>query len=60
MKRLIAIASVLMFAFALGACNTMKGMGKDIERGGEKVQGAATDVQKGGSSSGSGSSDTGG
>ena len=34
------IAMVLMAFFAAG-CNTMAGAGKDIERGGEKVQGAA-------------------
>mgnify|MGYP002663147075 CR=1 FL=1 len=28
-------------AFTLGACNTVQGMGKDIERGGEKIQKAA-------------------
>jgi entericidin B len=31
-----AIATVL-----LTACNTMEGAGRDIERGGEKIQGAA-------------------
>jgi entericidin B len=35
-----------LFAFALVAiftagCNTMAGAGKDIERGGEKIQGSA-------------------
>ena len=34
------VAVVLMAVFA-GGCNTMAGAGKDIERGGEKVQGAA-------------------
>jgi predicted small secreted protein len=28
-------------ALMLAACNTMQGAGKDIERGGEKIQGAA-------------------
>jgi predicted small secreted protein len=28
-------------AIFAGGCNTMAGAGKDIERGGEKVQGAA-------------------
>ena len=31
---------LLLAAFAAG-CNTMSGAGKDIERGGEKIQGAA-------------------
>lgn len=34
------IAACLLAFFATG-CNTMAGAGKDIERGGEKVQGAA-------------------
>ncbi|MGZ8154681.1 MAG: entericidin A/B family lipoprotein [Burkholderiales bacterium] len=34
---LIAIALIGLFA----GCNTMSGAGKDIERGGEKIQGAA-------------------
>lgn len=29
------------FAFGLGACNTMKGVGKDTERAGEKIQAEA-------------------
>ncbi|WP_442946079.1 entericidin A/B family lipoprotein [Noviherbaspirillum sp. Root189] len=30
-----------MVTIGLSACNTMSGLGKDVERGGEKVQGAA-------------------
>lgn len=41
MKKIISVLSILMFTFGLSACNTMKGLGKDVERGGEKVQGAA-------------------
>lgn len=41
MKKIISVLSLVMFAFSLTACNTMAGAGKDIERGGEKVQGAA-------------------
>jgi entericidin B len=33
-------AVVLLAAFTAG-CNTMAGAGKDVERGGEKIQGAA-------------------
>lgn len=39
LKKLSVIA--LLAAFFLGGCNTMAGAGKDIERGGEKVQDAA-------------------
>jgi predicted small secreted protein len=45
-----------MISFGLVACNTMRGFGQDVERGGEKVQGAATKSQQGSSSSGSSSS----
>jgi len=41
MKKIISVLSMMMFAFSLSACNTMKGLGQDVERGGEKVQGAA-------------------
>jgi predicted small secreted protein len=33
--------AVVLLAFFATACNTMQGAGKDIERGGEKIQGAA-------------------
>ena len=35
------LIAVLIASFALTACNTMEGFGKDIEKGGEKIQGAA-------------------
>jgi len=41
MKKLISILGILAFGLSLSACNTMKGFGQDVERGGEKVQGAA-------------------
>jgi predicted small secreted protein len=37
MKKLAALL-VLLYIGALAGCNTFEGMGKDIERGGEKVQ----------------------
>lgn len=46
MKKLIATLGILMFAVGLTGCNTFRGMGQDVERGGEKVQDAATDTQK--------------
>jgi entericidin B len=39
-KKLLALTAALA-ALLLSACNTMQGAGKDIERGGEKVQDAA-------------------
>ena len=37
MKRLIALALAATYVLISG-CNTVQGAGKDIERGGEKVQ----------------------
>ena len=45
MKKLTALALVLIYATLLG-CNTMHGVGKDIERGGEKIQGEAREQQQ--------------
>lgn len=47
MKKIVTVVGMIMFTLTLGACNTMKGMGKDVERGGEKVQEKATEVQTG-------------
>ena len=37
-KRILAILMMLGFLGALAGCNTMHGLGQDIERGGEKMQ----------------------
>ncbi len=44
MKAILAL--IIAASFVLGGCNTIAGAGKDIERGGEKVQDTAKDVQK--------------
>lgn len=44
MKTLLALLTSSVFV-VLAGCNTVAGAGKDIERGGEKVQDAAQDVQ---------------
>lgn len=46
MSKLISILGILMVSLSLSACNTMKGMGEDVERGGEKMQGAAERQQQ--------------
>lgn len=46
MNKLFSVLSVIALASTLAACNTISGAGKDIERGGEHVQGAAKNVQK--------------
>jgi len=35
------LALMLGVSFVLSGCNTIEGAGKDIERGGEKIQNAA-------------------
>ena len=44
-KKLIALILFISLG-GLAGCNTMQGVGKDVERGGEKVQDAAKDVQR--------------
>jgi entericidin B len=39
--KLVYLLVAAAFGLSLTACNTMAGMGKDIEKGGEKVQDAA-------------------
>ncbi|WP_110650565.1 entericidin A/B family lipoprotein [Salinicola peritrichatus] len=41
MKRWVRVLLAGCLMLALSACNTMHGLGKDIERGGEKIQNAA-------------------
>lgn len=45
MKKLAALFLMLIIG-VLAGCNTMQGLGKDIERGGEKLQGTAKDTQQ--------------
>jgi predicted small secreted protein len=40
MRKLVALMMVLAMG-VLAGCNTMEGLGKDVQRGGEKVEGAA-------------------
>lgn len=46
MKKVLAIMSLIGFSFVLVGCNTINGIGKDVERGGEKVQDTAKETQK--------------
>jgi entericidin A len=39
MKRLIA--AIIGSAFLLGACNTMEGFGRDVEKTGDKIEKSA-------------------
>ncbi len=42
MKRVIAAFLFVLVACMLTACNTVNGFGKDVEKVGEKMQGAST------------------
>lgn len=46
MKRLMLALVMVAIAGAGAACNTVRGMGQDVERAGEKTQDAAENVQK--------------
>ena len=50
MARKVLAVLVMLGVFgtlsAISGCNTVAGAGKDIERGGEKVQDTAKDVQR--------------
>ena len=46
MKNLLATITLIFVTGVLAGCNTIQGAGKDTERGGEKIQDTARDVQK--------------
>ena len=46
LKKIMVVAVMFGMLGALSACNTVAGVGKDVESGGEKVKDAAQDVQK--------------
>ena len=41
MKKLMAVIALIFAAGVITGCNTVEGMGKDIERGGQKLQNKA-------------------
>ncbi len=45
MKKFAAIALAVALIPALAACNTIKGVGKDVSAAGSAVEGAAQDVE---------------
>ena len=42
-RRILALVAL---GLTLAGCNTMSGVGRDIERGGEKLQGEARETQQ--------------
>jgi len=45
MKKAIALFLLTVYV-VLAGCNTMEGLGRDVERGGEKLQGEARDAKR--------------
>lgn len=45
LRKFIPLIAAAMLGL-LGACNTMEGLGQDIERGGENLQDSAEDTKK--------------
>ncbi|KGK42799.1 entericidin [Nitrincola sp. A-D6] len=43
MKKQSIVFLLLMAAFVLSGCNTVEGVGKDVQRGGEALEDAAQD-----------------
>ncbi|KIO49034.1 entericidin A/B family lipoprotein [Nitrosospira sp. NpAV] len=39
--KMLSVMIALIAAFGLSACNTLQGMGKDIQKGGEAVEKSA-------------------
>lgn len=46
MNKLMRVIALIFAAGVMTGCNTIAGAGKDIERGGEKLQGTARDTQQ--------------
>ena len=42
LKKIFAILMLLGMLGTIAGCNTMQGLGQDIERGGDKIQNKAT------------------
>lgn len=42
MKKLMSVFMILLAAIMLNACNTMSGLGKDVQKAGEKIEDTAT------------------
>lgn len=41
MKKIVSLLTILASLMALSACNTVQGVGRDIERGGQAIERAA-------------------
>lgn len=45
-RKFLAAVALAACAVSFAACNTMQGLGKDLERGGERLENKAADVQR--------------
>ena len=45
LRKLIYAFAALATALALSACNTMEGVGKDVQKGGQKIQEESKEVE---------------
>ena len=41
MKRILTVIACLLIAALVSGCNTVRGVGKDLERAGDKIQNVA-------------------
>lgn len=41
MKKIVSVFAMMASLMALSACNTVQGVGRDIERGGQAIERAA-------------------
>jgi predicted small secreted protein len=41
LKKLVALVSLIGFVLGLAACNTMEGVGQDVQAGGKAIEKAA-------------------
>lgn len=41
MKKIVNVLAIMASLMALSACNTVQGVGRDIERGGQAIERAA-------------------
>lgn len=46
LNKILATIVMLCVIGVFAGCNTMEGVGKDVERGGEKMQDSAKDTKK--------------
>lgn len=44
-KKLLALSLMISFFSVITGCNTMEGVGEDMEKGGEKIQEKSRDAQ---------------